>query len=89
MNKAEDDFGKKFVCRFFSQIYDEWITGINSAEIATVNASTCRALSAAIGSGVFQSVLGSLESDERIAVICSFEKTANDVVVIEILDYST
>lgn len=89
MSRDTMQMGANFVHRFFSQVYDEWITGRNSEEFPSVDACTCRALSAAVGRDVFESVLNALVTDRRITILCDFEKTEPKTIVIQLLDYSS
>ena len=83
----EGEIHGDFVRKFLSQIFDEWITGVDSSEAPTVDAQTCRALRMAVGSDVFDRIIHSLVAEHLIEVVCYFEKAEPDETAIVVLDY--
>ena len=84
----EEEIASKITRAFLSQVYDEWITGVDSSESPTVNAQTCRALGAALGQDAFKTIVNALVAENVIEISCDFEKAEPSEIAITILDYS-
>ena len=89
MNEIETAATEKIIRRFFTHVYDEWVTGVDRVDdLPTITASICRALSAATGKELFDRVLRSLVADERVEILKPFEEAQPNEPALKLLDYS-